>query len=758
MKLDQETVVKHQFWFLLGGYFVLWLTAVLWMKFSYPSEIEELKKKYDGAASGVKTALSSGPVNTATFLPPWDQETKEFSNHKGVIWGDAWHFQEGMYDWPAEWMRKYQGMKTPQVQLSSDDKNDYKEKLYPEQIKNLRTNMPKVLNPVELKDGFDNIFQPKKDWREIPTREEIWLAQEDYWVKRELLYVVWGCVAQQAAMELLEIDEKKEPMPQGVEVRQRYRNKNWEITLHIRKGKNGMVIGRDSTIKNIHPTRQPQALTSAKGQGIWFNIGQDNVHTTFEVRGEPVSWNDKKNFSEEDYPNPLSGFKWDKDYLKEHPIFVSQGFDQTNCPIRRINAMELSKQDCRTFIWPLQPNHLLAELDALPDDQDPAKKAAASSSASSGGDTEGTSRGMGKAAMMEQMTGSSGRLGGPGVGGATAPAGNRTPNNDIERNRYLQPADQDKKFNPPSHHLPLAIQLIVEQAHMHDILLALANSRLRFQITQVEFRHEKDYVPQSDSDKKDGPDAGTPKVFAGNMPAMMGGMGRGSSGMGAMSRPGGGGRGSSSMRGGPPMGGGGMRAGPPMSGGSGNPMAMMMMMQQSGRGAPTGGGPMQPSVNFAPGAMRGTVPTGTGTDPNQAASNQADDNLVELTIYGIATLYREPDAPQTTAAPAGQSATPATQPAQQEAAPAAPASGASTPPAAPSQTGGAPQPQAGAPQPNGGSPAPASPKQSGGDAAAPKAAAPQPSGGTTTPPKQADKNVEQQKAPPPPPPPADKKR
>ncbi len=582
MKLDQETVVKHQFWFLLGGYFALWLTAVLWMKFSYPSEIEELKKKYESAASGVKTALSSGPVNTATFLPPWDQETKEFSNHKGVIWGDAWRFQEEMYDWPAEWIRKYQGMKTPQVQLSSDDKNDYKEKLYPSQIQNLRTNMPKILNPVELKDGFDNIFQPKKDWREIPTREEIWLAQEDYWVKRELLYTVWGCVAQQAAMEPVEIDEKKEPMPQGVEVRQRYRNKNWEITLHIRKGKNGMVIGRDSTIKNIHPTHQPQALTSAKGQGIWFNIGQDNVHTTFEVRGEPVSWSDKKNFSEEDYPNPLSGFKWDKDYLKEHPIFVSQGFDQTNCPIRRINAMELSKQDCRTFIWPLQPNHLLAELDALPDDQDPAKKAAASSSAPGGGDTEGTSRGMGKAAMMEQMTGSAVRPGGLGVGGGggTAPAGNRTPNNDIERNRYLQPADQDKKFNPPSHHLPLAIQLIVEQAHMHDILLALANSRLRFQITQVEFRHEKDYVPQSDSDKdkKDGPDAGTPKVFAGNMPAMMGGMGRGSSGRGPMA--GGGTRGSSGMRG--------AMMGNMRGGGSSNPM--MMMMQQSGRAAPMGGG------------------------------------------------------------------------------------------------------------------------------------------------------------------------
>jgi hypothetical protein len=747
MKLDQETVVKHQFWFLLGGYFVLWLTAVLWMKFSYPSEIEDLKKKYDGAASGVKTALSGGPVNTATFLPPWDKETKEFSDHKGVIWGDAWHVQEEMYDWPAEWVKKYGGMKTPQVQISPDDRNDYKEKLYPNQVKNLRTNMPKILNPVELKDGFDEIFQPKKDWREIPTREEIWLAQEDFWIKRELLYVVYWCVAQQAVMEPVEIDEKKEPMPKGVEARQRYRNKNWEITLNLRKSNDGLVIGGDSTIKNIHPSHQPQALTSAKGQGIWFNIGQDAVRTTFEVRGEPIGWNEKKNFSEENYRDPLSGFKWDKDYLKEHPIFVSQGFDQTNSPIRRINAMELSKQDCRTFIWPLQPNHLLAALDALPEDQDPAKKAAASSTTPGGGSNSGDASG-----MMAMMTGSSGR---PGGATATAPAGNLTPNNDIERDRYLQPTEMDKKLNPPSHHLPMAIQLIVEQAHMHDIMLALANSRLRFQITQVEFKHEKDYVPQSDSDKdkKDGPNAATPKMFTGNMSTMMGGMARGS--MGPMAgRPGGSVRGSSSMRGGPPMGGGGMGGGPPMGGGSmrgggsGNPMMMMMMMQQSG-GAMGGG----PKLNFAPGAMRGTVPTPAGTDPNQAASNQPDDNLVELTIYGISTLYREPDAPQTTA-PAGQSGTPA----QQQAAPAAPASGAATPPATTAQPDGATKPPAATAPPNGGSPAQASPKQSSGDAPAPKAATPPPSAGAPTPPKQPDKNVEQQKAPPPPPPPADKKR
>ncbi len=755
MKLDQETVVKHQFWFLLGGYFVLWLIAILWMKFTFPGEIEKLHNDYKAKTDGVNSALSAGPVNTATFIPPWDNETKEFSDHKGVIWGQAWYFQEGMYDWPAGWAKKYGGMITPQVQISSDDKNEYKDKLYPNQIKELRDTAPKWLNPVELKDGFDNVFQPKKDWRETPTREEIWLAQEDFWVKRELLIVVYQAMAQQALMEPVEIDEKKEPMPKGVEARHRFRNKNWEITLNIRKNEKGLVLGGDSTIKNIHPSRHPQALTSAKGRGIWFNVAQDNVRTTFEVRGEPVSWNETKHFSAEDYPEPVYGIRWDKEWLKEHPIFVSQGFDQTNCPIRRINAIELAKQDCRTFVWPLQPNRLLEALDALPEDQDPTKKADTSTG---GAGMVGGGAGMPSGGAGMPSGGGTGsammRPGGMG-GGNTAPVGNRTPNNDIERDRYLQPASTDKNQKPlPSRHLPLAIQLVVEQAHMHDVMVALANSRLRFQITQVEFQHDKNFVPQSDGDKKDGGSDADPRVFQGAVPGAGGGpmqmqmrmamQMRGNMQQGPMGAdPMRGGRGGSGamgpgagMRGGamPP---GGMRGGAGMGSGAGGPMMMRPP------GAPGMAG-VQSKFNNAPGTMRAGAGMGAGVDPRQQ-SNQPDDNLVELTIYGIATLYRAPDAPQTTEQQATPPGSQPMQPAQQQAAPAAQTSGAASQPAPTTQPGGASKPSSPTDQPKNASPPPANTNTPS-------------SGSSPAAPKQGEKTVDQQKAPAPPPPPATNKK
>src|ERR1019366_8825132 len=84
------------------------------------------------------------------------------------------------------------------------------------------------------------------------------------------------------------------------------------------------------------------------------------------------------------------------------------------------------------------------------------------------------------------MPGGSGNVPGFGMqggpGGAQTPA-NKTPNLGLDRDRYLFVTDQ-------SRHLPLAMTLAVDQSHLNEILVALANSRLRFQTTQVEFRRE----------------------------------------------------------------------------------------------------------------------------------------------------------------------------------------------------------------------------------------------------------------------------
>ncbi len=652
MKLDKETVIKHQFWFLLGGYFLFWLVAVLWLWSTASGEIVKVKKAYEDNETALKSAQSN-PINTATFLPPWEKEATIVNGHKIVIWNDAWDIQKDMYTWPKEWEQK--DMANLQTPLSTDELRRYRDNLYPDEIEELRKNAPLWLNPVELAGGFDSIFQPKKDWKETPTREECRLSQEDFWVKRELLLVVWKAMADQAIMfGPLDIDEKKEPKPKGVEARYRYRNQNWEITLHIRKNDKGqLVIGGDSTIKNVNPTRRSQPLTSAKGEGIRFNVAQVPVQTRFEVRGEPVGPEETRPFSEqdgvhEDY-EPLDGIVWERS--AERPISISQGFDQTNSPIRCINALAVAKQDCRTFTWPLQANQALTQLDPIPEDE--SKKTETTGvggpggAGGAGGDMSMMQRQM---EMMKQMK-SGGGMGGGNA--AEAAVVNPTPNNAIERNRYLQPASQDKTANPPSRHLPLALQLIVEQEHMQDVLVTFANSRLRFQITQVEFHRAKDWLPQSESDKKGGTElSGMGRNFMGPMPGMYGGGGGMQQKMQQQMQM------QRQMQ--QQMGGGGdmqqkmqqqmqmqRQMQQRMGGGAGmlNPMmgAPPMMMPSRGR---DGKGGMGPSAAL-PAGMRGGLmqPGGGSGDTKTAAANRPDDNLVEVTVYGIATLYRRPDAP-----------------------------------------------------------------------------------------------------------------
>jgi hypothetical protein len=666
MKFDKDTFVKHQFWFLLGGYLLIWVIAVFWLPSAAGEPIGAAKKAFDGEKSQLQTAQRD-PVNVREFLPPWEEQFKTFNGHKTTIWTQAWDVQSPMYDWPQEWMNT-KDMTTPQTVLTDKDLADYWHKYYEDEVKNLKENAPKWLYPIEWKGGFNAIFDPVKI-ETTPTREECWLIQEDYWVKRELFAVLWRAMSDMAVMLPVKIEDEEKTRPEGVVARYRFHNENWEITLNLRKEKGVTVLGGDSTIKNVHPTRRTQSLTSAKGNGIVFNVAQDKIQTQFMVQGEPLAWEESRAFNVDKDMNrkdiPISGIKWEEEYLKEHPILVSQAFDATTSPIRSLNAIKLCQQDCRTYVWPLQTNQELEQLDAPPEDPE-AKKAGANAA------------GPGMPGMPGMPGGAPPMPGGappmpgggpmpPGMGGAdaSASASNLTPNNKIERNRYLRPANQEKTVNPPSRHLPFALQLITEQSHVNDVLLALANSRLRVQITQVEFRHAKDYSAGSDSST-----SGPGRFFMGpGMPSMYPGMGL--SGGGRMPAPGMMPMkpGMSGPGGRPPM----PRGGMSMPPGMGGPMmgSAPPMMQKPPSMMPNMPGMMPPG-------MRPPTPAQQPGDKTaqQPSANQTDDNLVEVTIYAIATLYRRPDplktpeqaaGPAAPMIPAGSPPPPANPPAKQPA-------------------------------------------------------------------------------------------
>ena len=177
--------------------------------------------------------------------------------------------------------------------------------------------------------------------------------------------------------------------------------------------------------------------------------------------------------------------------------------------------------------------------------------------------------------------------------------------------------------------MPVALVLVLDQEYIADVLAAVANSRLRIQTTQVHWQH----LPTGAVKPPLSEGEGDPTVAAGSE-------GPRPAGYSPAAGPGGGGR---------PMAGSGLKPPPgsglsapprPGEGGSGRPMG-------GGSGAPPRGvmSPRPMGGAFGPAGGAGAAPTEEEDDPN----------LVELAVYGIASLYERypPKAPAADASTTG---------------------------------------------------------------------------------------------------------
>jgi hypothetical protein len=200
-------------------------------------------------------------------------------------------------------------------------------------------------------------------------------------------------------------------------------------------------------------------------------------------------------------------------------------------------------------------------------------------------------------------------FGGPA---AAAPTASGKSSNGLERDRYLHRTEQVRR-------MPIAVVLVVDQSHVQDVQRAFANSRLRFQNVQIHWQRFRGTLD-----------------LAGSTPTMT-------------SQPG---------------------TGAPRGDSDAQPAP------SPGRGAAAGGvdsigGTPDPRGGGAPGRPGGTPrfrPPGGTQPPSPGAAAPREEtmsSLVEMTIYGIASLYeRYPpkppsaDATGTAASPTTPFATP----------------------------------------------------------------------------------------------------
>jgi hypothetical protein len=147
------------------------------------------------------------------------------------------------------------------------------------------------------------------------------------------------------------------------------------------------------------------------------------------------------------------------------------------------------------------------------------------------------------------------------------------------------------EVTPGVRRMPVAIAVVVDQAYMQDVLLAFANSQLKFQITQVNWNRFRGTLATGTNDPNASPDPIVGPTILSSGPGNFG------EGFGP--------RGPKPNIGPGPMG-------------------------------PIGPGPMGPVGPFGPGSPFG--PTGSLATVSES---QLTSGLIELSIYGVVSLYEK---------------------------------------------------------------------------------------------------------------------
>jgi hypothetical protein len=494
MRVDKDALIKHHWWILLGVFFLLWLVSVGLIKTA--SAAGKAKADYDSAAKSLEATKAKNPKNPS-FNAPWEAYGQTYAKQKDRIWGDAWDVQKDIFDWPSSSTAHFDRLKYPDDRIEYSERIEYQTDLWKTQFKNLEAE----LAPIEFAggtEGFVRIMMPgfakgtvrqsaqptapgtgpgpgllsrdrsrpgnpgapaqanpagpdpfENFWAHVPSEEECWLAQEDFWVKRELLRIVREAVHNVARFTEDKEALKKEKPIEGVVSRHLFRNNLWEVDFMAERPKGQWFISSKSTLKNLHPAKRIVPLSASPNSGgLHFLVRQGSKVFYFRVDGEPLPYGGVVSFAK----------SWEVDSINfDKPFELEEDFENANSPVREIVELQLGKQSSRTANAPL-----LTSLTILPKPDDSKGPATPPPPASTG-------------APPPQ----------PAAGGAP-PGQEESTTNGLPRQRYIFRSKQCR-------HIPIGLLLIVDQAHMHEVLVAMSNSRLRVQTTQVQYRHLDHY-------------------------------------------------------------------------------------------------------------------------------------------------------------------------------------------------------------------------------------------------------------------------
>jgi hypothetical protein len=575
MAVDKEALMKHHFWILLGVFGLLVPVVVGDLMLDVSSAIAAQEKKIDEQQKKLKAQASK--TKGQNYLDELTKQKEVLGTQRTAIWDESWKNQEAMFTWPEQLPPpasvKYFGDTLPDKYRDQFRKDSVYLALYEE--------LDKELKPTTfLNSDWRNVLTYVPEWEtvsKIPTNEDVWLALEDFWVQRELLRTIEA--ANRSAFAFTKVKDEKPAA--GETFRSIFRSRLWELDLRA-KG-DGLNTTFSGTIKNLTGTKLALGFDGRMHLQVTFQGKKNKIPVPIEAEYVPA---DGKPFDFK--PVVVGGGATLQTKGMES---VEQELNLRTAPVKRIDAIALGYPSSRT-------NELPMKMTPFSQKEQEAEKAA---------QPQGVG-GPGAGPPMGPMGGGFGEGGPRQV--STSPA-------QLMRERYIDTTAQVRR-------MPVALKVVIDQAHVQDLLLAFANSKLRFQETQVHWQRNHDMIN-------------------GGLP--------GANPIDPTGRPGRPGTTTTPRR--PP------NAVRPATG-----TPPMGIPRFAGKGGRPGMGADGEDLPLAGGAFRRNTPAGPmgAGAGGQIIAGPIDETLpptlVELSLYGIASLYEKPRDPADAAGAAGAPATP----------------------------------------------------------------------------------------------------
>lgn len=656
MKTDSP-VKKHHFWILCGAVPLLTLIGVLMVSSSVGGKIAEREK----AIADAKSTVAGKQPKPTELIAKAEKAVKKVSDKQGDLHKDNWEKQKHLFTWPegSALLKKFNTLDFKFGAILPTSEGELEEfrnrpAAYLYEYSSIKkdgsgapgTGMADRIAPTQFRGGWQSVLRHVSDFGQYQlNKDQVWLMMEDIWVQRSMLDAVRSINADMATFRRAVRDKdgnvvvdpsyddkgqkweggKKVETPEPEKKKALFRSRTWGLDLElVREGSSHRLVG---TLTNLSERLQLMGVGNVMTLHVWFSKDPTAAPLVFKIGGEflPGKGAVKRGPDGKDGPaNVLSIVPIDDHVLPaamsaDEIVRVEQVFDVRTVPVKRIEALALGFLDARNAAAQLKAPLFIKDDPAT----DPG--AAGGAAAAGFGSGDGPPPMPGAGGPPPGLTGAgAGGFGGFGGGNNAARkvawgAGPLAAVTDGNKRRYLEVSGQVRR-------MPVGIVVVVDQSYMEDTLLAFANSPLRFQITQVAWTR-----------------------FRGTL-AGIGATSGGSSGPGAGIDFGGGtvnfgGSGDPDDRGGG-YGSYGPRPGGPGAGGISKP----------GFGSGFGpSGPSGPTGPFGPGGPTG--PFGPGSPSNPTAStvseSQITSGLVELSIYGIVSLYEKYEAPKPPDATAG---------------------------------------------------------------------------------------------------------